>query len=615
MAQFRDAQTCNRCRAGKRRCDKARPSCTRCERAGTPCNYDDHSTRIIPFSDSPIDTETDDGNARGSMMLAPPTSNHGRVVKKRVRACLSCTRCHRLKIKCDKSHPCGRCTRSGYETMCIYTHKAKPIETPRPLPPFALTGEDPEYAVATWFLRRRGSSHWKALLNRLESLSGLDAPPFVIAMREHVESDCSSDFALPGNFPFGTVESTRYASLDKVQQLLQASSADANDFIARYFEAYHPSMPVLDPLTFHRNVENFIAAPEKIDASWLAVYLIVLGLGAHASHRDHDTCAEFFYAGEACLAKTPYMFRPTTTNISTLCLMVLAKQIAYATCWVLDTCWNVMGVVVRLSMMMVLHQEWMPELDEPAIVSERDRRRRLWNVVVYLDIQMSLITGQQSLLPQDTLLATVEMNNPSTLEECWDSLLPQSFPVICHFLARINSSTDQVKYDEVIEYDLEIRRLVRQFVDLPGSNVLHLTFDIYFRRSLLVLHRRYAMDPDAPFLYSTSYWSSLECSLALIGHQRILSETSSQYPNIEFIGRPYMLDFFGAALTTCIHLLRSDTPLSTTIIHEEAVPPRQTILSTLKSCVDIIAREQSKSLCFRTGYRILTAVFELLPDH
>lgn len=434
-------------------------------------------------------------------------------------------------------------------------------------------------------------------------------------MREHIEGDCSTDFALPGNFPFGTVESTRYASLDKVQELLQASQADANDLISGYFETYHPSMPVLEPETFQRNMENFRVAPEKVDASWLALYLTVLGLGAHAAGRAEDACAEFFFASEACLAKTPYMFRPTTTNISTLCLMVLAKQVAYSTCWALDTCWNVMGVVVRLSMMMVLHQEWMPELDEPAIVMERDRRRRLWNMVVYLDIQMSLITGQQSLLPQDTLLTTIEMNDPIVLEDCWDSLLPQTFPIICHFLARINSYTDQVTYDEVVEYDLEIRQFVRRFSELPGNNILHLTLDIFFRRALLVLHRRYAMDPEAPFLYPTSYWSSLECSLALIGHQRALAESPNHDPNLDVVGRPYMLDFFAAALTTCIQLLRRDAPLSTTLACEEAVPPRQMILSTLTSSVEILSREQSKSLCFRTGYRILTAVFELIPKH
>ncbi|KAF1848098.1 uncharacterized protein K460DRAFT_414713 [Cucurbitaria berberidis CBS 394.84] len=209
-------------------------------------------------------------------------------------------------------------------------------------------------------------------------------------------------------------------------------------------------MPILEPPTFQLNISRFWSAPEQADASWVVQYLVVLGLGAYATTRDEISSAEFFYASEACLAKTAYMSRPTITSISRLCLMVLAKQDAYATCWALDTCWNIMGVIVRLSMMTILHQEWMPQFQDPVIVKERELRRRLWTIVVYLDIQVSLITGQQSLLPQDALLVTTEMRSPSTLAECWDTILPQSSPVVCHFLARINSYTDQITYGEVL---------------------------------------------------------------------------------------------------------------------------------------------------------------------
>ncbi|KAF1848099.1 uncharacterized protein K460DRAFT_414714 [Cucurbitaria berberidis CBS 394.84] len=96
-------------------------------------------------------------------------------------------------------------------------------------------------------------------------------------------------------------------------------------------------------------------------------------------------------------------------------------------------------------------------------------------------------------------------------------------------------------------------------------------------------------------------------------HHRNLYEASNQPPNIDLVGRPYMLDFFAAALTVCIHLLRSDAPLDTTLAPEGTIPARQTILSTLTNCLDIFSKEQNKSLCFRTGHRLLMAVFALIP--
>ena len=170
MTQLRHVQTCVRCREAKRRCDKARPSCTRCERAGVPCTYDDHSSESSPLSEGFDERITHGANTPVHTELSSTDSSHGRIVKKRARAVLSCTRCHRLKVRCDKAQPCGRCVRSGYESTCIYTHKAKPVEKPCSLPPSIPSGRDPEFIVATWFLRRRGSSHWKALLNRVSQV-------------------------------------------------------------------------------------------------------------------------------------------------------------------------------------------------------------------------------------------------------------------------------------------------------------------------------------------------------------------------------------------------------------------------------------------------------------
>jgi hypothetical protein len=433
-----------------------------------------------------------------------------------------------------------------------------------------------------------------------------------------MEGNCDTDLVLPGNFPFGSPDSARYVSLNVVHALIQNSSLNCQSYVDRYFEMHQIAFPVLNAETFRDEVAEFWNAPNRVDLCWLAQYLVVLGLGAFATNRDSKLACEFFLASEACIAKTPFMFRPTLSNIRALCLMVIAKQVANATCWALDSCWNVMGIVVRLGVMMELHHDWMPGYSSDDICRERKLRKRLWTIIVYIDIQVSLITGQPSLLPNDALLSTSEglspPNREETLDDCWDSILPQSFPIIWHFLARLNSSIDQISYDEVLQYDLEIRQIMRCVAGLEGHPVLLLTLDVFFRRVLGVLHRHHALDIDAPALYPTSYWSSLECSLAILFHHRELAEETCLAQNVDLVGRPFMLDFFAAALTTCVHLLRTDAPLDATLTSEGTMPPRKTILDTLSNCLDILSREQNQSLCFRTGYRLLNAIFPLIPS-
>jgi hypothetical protein len=149
-AALQDVQACNRCRLAKRKCDKIQPVCSRCDAARACCIY---TTKESSCAESPSGSTFD-------------STRTGRIVKRRARTCLSCTRCHRLKVKCDQSAPCGRCAQSGSGSTCVYNYRAKTFEAPT-VPSFTLTDEDPEFVVATWFLRRRGSSHFKALLDRV----------------------------------------------------------------------------------------------------------------------------------------------------------------------------------------------------------------------------------------------------------------------------------------------------------------------------------------------------------------------------------------------------------------------------------------------------------------
>jgi hypothetical protein len=171
MKQAREVLTCSRCRQSKRRCDKAKPSCTRCERGGQQCVYDeDQNTERDELSTTSRDVSS---TPYSTPATTPPTP--ARKVRKRNQACLSCIRCHRLKVKCDQREPCARCLRSGVQIDCTYTHPPRRIsqahgpheQQQKQEISLALPADDPEFVVATWFLRKRASTHFKAILNRV----------------------------------------------------------------------------------------------------------------------------------------------------------------------------------------------------------------------------------------------------------------------------------------------------------------------------------------------------------------------------------------------------------------------------------------------------------------
>ena len=448
----------------------------------------------------------------------------------------------------------------------------------------------------------------------MESLSSFHATPFAIAVKQHIESHCSSDFALPSNYPFGSPGSARYASLKAVHKLIRDSRADVASMVDGYFASFHPSLPVFDESTFRAKLAEFWEHLETTDLNWLAQFLAVLGLGvytvehaANAIGHGPAAAAEFLYASEACLSKTTYMARPTTTAISTLCLMVVAKQATTATCWTLDTCWNVMGFVVRLSMMMVLHKEWMPGYDDPAIAHERALRRRLWTMIVYLDTQMSARTGQQSLLPQGSVTLTTSSVNPG---DCWDTIIPRSLPTICHFLSRMNAHDGDIfSYDEVINYDRELTQLMHEATAFYEDDIVRLTLDIFFRRVLLAVHCQYALRLNASDHYPISYNVTFETNLALLNHYHQLSSIS---PHMHLLAQPYMLDFLAAAFTTCMLLLSpGGSPSCSMINGDTGLTYRQTMLDALMRCMHILANDNRGVLCFTTGFKQLEAIYAL----
>ncbi|KAK2616946.1 hypothetical protein QQS21_000035 [Conoideocrella luteorostrata] len=541
-----------------------------------------------------------------------------RIVRKRKRNCLSCLRCHRLKVKCDKELPCGRCKSTGNARECYYNCNKGPNGGKFPCPTAPAGGPTqpdrraPE--MGTWQITHkvRGSSHWRELMARIGSLTPIGKSPLASILEGVATNACLANFSLPGNFPFGTPGATKYYTRDVITRLIAGERDNVDLYISRYCDMLDVVNPVLDAPTFRDELELYWQDPKSVGLCWLSHFLMVLGLGCFTSGDEAPVAIQFMMAAEACLMQTPFMIRPTINTVRAVTLMVVAKQVCNATCWAMDSSFTLLGLLVRLAFILGLPQERTDNDEELRDPVEKETRRKLWLSILYLDIKSSMCTGMPPLTRPDELggLRSVpHWNEPDSLQ----TVLFQALPIVLNVLVQMNSKHDPISYPDVLRYNAQLRGLMGHAQRVCQAPLQRITIDIFLRRCLMVMHRPFALHNEGPTLFPDSYWSSLECSLALLFHYRELWCSDTEQP-LDLVGRPFVLDIFSASLTTCVHMLRQDAPISGAAATGCLIPQRQLILDTLVNCTDIWAGEQEKSVCWRTGYHILRALTVILKD-
>ena len=403
-------------------------------------------------------------------------------------------------------------------------------------------------------------------------------------------------------------------SLKSVHELVHRHRDKSHLYINGYLTLYQLVYPIVDIPHFSSMINNFWDDPLSVDTSWLASFLMVLALGCSSVSPDQGSTVDFCMAAEACLAKTPFLVEPNISSIRTLCLMVIAKQTTNATCQTFDSCWTFLGIVTRSAVSMGLDRQAKPQNQSAEAIYKWKSGKILWSLIVHFCIHMATITGKMPLISTDDLVTgdgSSSYHNENS--DIWISLLEGAYPTICHILSRVNSDAEKPSYDDVVQYNDQVRQFMVILDNIRGSQPLYIALDIFFRRILLVLHRQHILDPRALSHYPVSYWSSIESSLAILVHHRNLCEHKEMgQDKMDLFGRLFKLDFFSAMLTVCLDLLRHDA--SHVMRYNLTIPPRQIILDTLQACTDIWSKEIHHSVCFRIGHVLLTSILGVLSE-
>lgn len=126
----------------------------------------------------------------------------------------------------------------------------------------------------------------------------------------------------------------------------------------------------------------------------------------------------------------------------------------------------------------------------------------------------------------------------------------------------------------------------------------------------MALHARFALQDQSSARYPVSYLSSLECALALLSQQRDLCEGDPAAPSA-WLGGLFRHEFFTAAMTVCLHLVRGHDLAS---LPNGSSQPQEIMLDALQSCRDVWGRERIGSVCNANAYNIVNLLVASLRE-
>ncbi|KAJ4226177.1 hypothetical protein NW759_004763 [Fusarium solani] len=562
----RPVSACCRCRKLKVRCDHIRPMCGRCTSAGEVCEYTETTAQPWKWS--------------RPLQASRPTPQNDQK-RTRDRAILSCLRCRKHKVRCDRQSPCSRCVKMGKAGECIIPGKDTPAKSLKIATASFDRGWNQE--------RYRNGAHWVKLL---EQVSKIVAPPPPI-YEPIVRDPClrpTPNMPRSMNYPFG--HDTQVVISRDVLLASFPSRQTQIVYVEHYMDTVEAAYCLFDKVSLHDEVSAFWDKASEAPDDWLAQYCTVLSLGCQA-HNFVSRCGpeekmpgQLLQVAEAFLRRSPFLFRPTPATIRALCLMVIAKQVYAMSCHEADTCWPLTGMTLRLAMGMGLH------------LGQEDTQRRLWAAVVYFEMRQTLVCGMPC------MLRSVDLASSKNYGGIADIVLGNLGQLLLRAVYMATSDEDTFTYDEVVQLDFDIRQHLR------GNANQVVQADMLIRQTLMALHSRFALRPSAPTEYPVSHVSLFESALSTLSHQRALCEgPSSTSPRAWFAGF-FRHEFFTAAMSVCSQLVNGGLPRDDTSIHDS----HGIMLDALRSCRDVWSKERCASACNANAWAIVDKLVRLLED-
>ncbi|KAL6231484.1 hypothetical protein BDW75DRAFT_243873 [Aspergillus navahoensis] len=433
--------------------------------------------------------------------------------RRRDKVQLSCDPCRHRKLRCDRHHPCGACSRRGLTSSCNYAtsstpHAQRPV-APRqftnlhgrvaeleslvvtlmkdqslPTPPTSISpladvlSEAPRpknsqgeaaspVDPGTLKLRESGTSyiqsaHWEAILTKIRGL------------KEDLVSDNKT---LPGSHLF--YGPNRHATRDEILAAVPLRPA-VDRLMTLHFDSYIVTPYLLHSKKFLREYEAFWKDPSATSIAWIGLMFSMLYIAAQLQSFTID-----FTEGRVESLKAEYLTMKNAFREKAVQCLILARYTTGGP-YILETLitlltgefillkdsatdgWLLIDMILHIATRMGYHRD--PDHFPGISPFEAEMRRRVWATILSLDLGISMEMG----LPRSATDTHIDTKEPRNLRDCdydedttqmppprpeteWTAVLPliarkrliSALGLICD----VNTDIKPPSYEEVTKID------------------------------------------------------------------------------------------------------------------------------------------------------------------
>ena len=444
------------------------------------------------------------------------------------------------------------------------------------------------------------------------------------------------------------------------------SKADADRLIARYFNAYDPSVHIIHGPSFQKQYDKHWLTPSETSVVWLGMCFAMMTLALQSYHRAGDEPPE--YRGRAL--ELSHEFRRLTAQCLLLAditqpiaqileTLILHVQAEYGRSRDAEPGVLLMvSLCVRLAMRMGYHRDPAPH---PQITPfQGEIRRRVWTFVRQCDLLISFQFGLPAMIRTDH----IDTEPPRNLydDELHEDMkqLPPSRPnfeatpmsymiakskmtfLFGRIVERVGSITNPPSYDETMKFDQELREArsthppllqMRSFQESardPANLIMQrLGLEMVYLRSLFVLHRRFIARGRENPRYAYSRRTCIDASMELLAHQATLhaeSQPGGRLRSVKwYISSLTTHDFLLAAMLVCLDLYHqaeadrrgrsSNSPTSPATGDLYRENRREEMLQAVEHCITIWDSVRDQSMEAFKASSALRVMYDKLKAH
>lgn len=507
-------------------------------------------------------------------------------------------------------------------------------------------------------------AHWYAILGEISEVKN-----YFNSHKEDYKQHMAKVEAAKAHESPGTAFLLQGPPAKDKHELLAAypSKADADRLIARYFNAYDPSVHIIHGPSFQKQYDKHWLNPSETHVVWLGMCFAMMTLALQSYNRAGDEPPE--YRGRTLQLSHTYrkltaqcllLGDITQANAQTLETLVLHVQAEFGRSKDAEPGVLLLtGLCVRIAMRMGYHRDPAPH---PAITPfAGEIRRRVWTFVRQCDLLISFQFGLPAMIRTDHIDTELPRNLYD--DELFEDMksLPPSRPafeatpmsymitkakmtfLFGRIVERSQSVTSPPSYEETLKFDTELRDMrashppllkMRTFQESardPANLIMQrLGLEMVYLRSLFVLHRRFIARGRENARYAYTRRTCLDASMELLDHQATMHRESQPGGRLRsvkwYISSLTTHDFLLAAMLVCLDLYHTaeaertgrkqssqpSSPLTPDLYDEGR---REQMMQAVEHCITIWESVRDQSMEAWKASTTLRIMVEKLKSH